>query len=123
MTKISTGSSALTACAPTKSPYKLDYAFPVNIDLRVERYRLDNGLEVTALHNHFFWEEPRIFEEIRRLGAVEEDEMDRVFNRGIGMALVVSPVGAVDVLSALATAGLGAAVIGEVAAGSGVQFA
>jgi hypothetical protein len=22
---------------------------------------LDNGLEVTALHNHFFWEQPRIF--------------------------------------------------------------
>jgi hypothetical protein len=22
---------------------------------------LDNGIEVTALHNHFFWEEPRIF--------------------------------------------------------------
>lgn len=22
---------------------------------------LDNGLDVTALHNHFFWEEPRIF--------------------------------------------------------------
>src|SRR5258708_8553133 len=22
---------------------------------------LENGLEVTALHNHFFWEEPRIF--------------------------------------------------------------
>src|SRR5437867_6990949 len=22
---------------------------------------LDNGLEVTALHNHFFWEEPRMF--------------------------------------------------------------
>src|SRR6476659_1899269 len=22
---------------------------------------LDNGLEVTALHNHFFWENPRIF--------------------------------------------------------------
>src|SRR5262252_4772148 len=22
---------------------------------------LDNGLEVTALHNHFFWEEPRIY--------------------------------------------------------------
>ena len=22
---------------------------------------LDNGLEATALHNHFFWEEPRIF--------------------------------------------------------------
>ena len=35
------------------------------------------------------WEEPRVFAEIQRLGAVAEDEMDRVFNRGIGMALVV----------------------------------
>ncbi len=39
------------------------------------------------------WEEPRLFEEIRRLGAVAEEEMDRVFNRGIGMALVVNPAG------------------------------
>src|SRR5438128_496106 len=22
---------------------------------------LDNGLDVTALHNHFFWDEPRVF--------------------------------------------------------------
>ena len=22
---------------------------------------LDNGLHVTALHNHFFWEQPRVF--------------------------------------------------------------
>ena len=22
---------------------------------------LDNGLDVTALHNHFFWEQPRMF--------------------------------------------------------------
>src|SRR5260370_16102400 len=22
---------------------------------------LDNGIDVTAIHNHFFWEEPRIF--------------------------------------------------------------
>ena len=35
------------------------------------------------------WDEPRIFAEIQRLGAVAEDEMDRVFNRGVGMALVV----------------------------------
>ena len=30
------------------------------------------------------WEEPRIFAEIQRLGSVAEDEMDRVFNRGVG---------------------------------------
>jgi phosphoribosylformylglycinamidine cyclo-ligase len=69
------------------------------------------------------WEEPRIFDEIRRLGAVEEDEMDRVFNRGIGMALVVGTAGVDGVLSALAAARLPAAVIGEVSAGSGVRFA
>ena len=28
---------------------------------RVMSAVLDNGLEVTALHNHFFWEQPRIF--------------------------------------------------------------
>ena len=40
------------------------------------------------------WEEPRVFAEIQRLGAVEEQEMDRVFNRGVGMALVVEPAAA-----------------------------
>jgi phosphoribosylformylglycinamidine cyclo-ligase len=69
------------------------------------------------------WEEPRIFEEIRRLGAVDEDEMDRVFNRGIGMALVVDASGVDAVLPALALAGLPGTVIGEVTGGSGVRFA
>ena len=35
------------------------------------------------------WEEPRIFDEIRRLGDVDDGEMARVFNLGIGMVLVV----------------------------------
>ena len=35
------------------------------------------------------WREPPVFAEIERLGAVAEDEMDRVFNRGVGMALVI----------------------------------
>ncbi len=69
------------------------------------------------------WEEPRIFEEIRRLGAVDEEEMDRVFNRGIGMALVVDASGVDEVFSALAATGLPGALIGEVVVGSGVQFA
>ena len=30
------------------------------------------------------WDEPRVFTEIQRLGSVAEDEMDRVFNRGVG---------------------------------------
>ena len=44
--------------------------------------------------------EPRIFDEIRRIGPVDEDEMERVFNLGIGMVLVVDSDGADDVLAA-----------------------
>ena len=60
------------------------------------------------------WVEPRIFGEIQRLGAVEEAEMDRVFNRGVGMALVVRAADAADALAALAAAGHPSTVIGQV---------
>ena len=63
------------------------------------------------------WAEPRIFEEIRRLGSVEEAEMDRVFNRGIGMALVVAHDGVDAALAALTGAGQPSTVIGAVVAG------
>ena len=69
------------------------------------------------------WEEPRIFEEIRRLGAVEQDEMDRVFNRGLGMVLVVDNGGVDGVLSALRAAGCPGQVVGDVDDVSGVRFA
>jgi phosphoribosylformylglycinamidine cyclo-ligase len=36
------------------------------------------------------WEPPRIFDEIQRLGDIDDDEMARVFNLGIGMIVVVS---------------------------------
>jgi phosphoribosylformylglycinamidine cyclo-ligase len=67
------------------------------------------------------WEEPRIFEEIRRLGSVEEAEMDRVFNRGVGMALVVAASSADAALAVLAARDLASSVIGTVVSGvSGV---
>jgi phosphoribosylformylglycinamidine cyclo-ligase len=69
------------------------------------------------------WEEPRIFGEIQRLGWVAEEEMDRVFNRGVGMALVVDAGSADAALKALAGAGRPASVIGEVGPGAGVAFA
>ncbi|HEY1651756.1 MAG TPA: phosphoribosylformylglycinamidine cyclo-ligase [Acidimicrobiales bacterium] len=78
---------------------------------------------IGAVLDRASWDEPRIFEEIRRLGAVDEEEMDRVFNRGIGMALVVDAGGTDDVLSALDAAGQPAVVVGDVETGSGVRFA
>jgi phosphoribosylformylglycinamidine cyclo-ligase len=69
------------------------------------------------------WEQPPVFAEIQRLGAVAEDEMDRVFNRGVGMALVVDPGSAGEALRVLGEAGHAATVIGEVEAGTeGVRF-
>jgi phosphoribosylformylglycinamidine cyclo-ligase len=70
------------------------------------------------------WREPRIFAEIQRLGAVAGEEMDRVFNRGIGMALVSDPQGVDALLVALDGAGQPSVVIGEVVEGvSGVRLA
>ena len=37
------------------------------------------------------WNEPPIFELIRSRGAIEPDEMARVFNLGIGLVLIVAP--------------------------------
>ena len=68
------------------------------------------------------WSEPRVFAEIQRLGSVAEDEMDRVFNRGVGMALVIDAGSVGEALRALEQAGQPGSVIGEVVAGTGVAF-
>ena len=68
------------------------------------------------------WEEPRVFGEIQRLGSVASDEMDRVFNRGVGMALVLDAGAADAALRVLDERGQPGGVIGEVVAGGGVRF-
>src|SRR5690606_29912732 len=35
------------------------------------------------------WDEPEIFREIQRIGNIDESEMDKVFNRGIGFVCVI----------------------------------
>jgi len=68
------------------------------------------------------WEEPRVFTEIQRLGSVAQDEMDRVFNRGVGMALVLDAGSTEEALRALELAGQPASVIGKVADGHGIRI-
>jgi phosphoribosylformylglycinamidine cyclo-ligase len=63
------------------------------------------------------WEVPPVFGEIRRLGAVDDDEMTRVFNCGLGMVLAVGAASEEAALGALRGAGLTAVVVGEVVAG------
>jgi len=63
------------------------------------------------------WDVPALFGEIRRLGRVDDEEMARVFNLGLGMVLLVGPDSADDALAALSGAGVDARVVGRVEAG------
>jgi phosphoribosylformylglycinamidine cyclo-ligase len=65
------------------------------------------------------WPRPAVFEWLQRTGNVAEDEMWRVFNCGIGMALVVAPAHAKAAADLLRAAGETVYEIGSVEAGSG----
>lgn len=69
------------------------------------------------------WPVPPIFEVISRVGGVVEEEMYRVFNMGVGMAVIVPKFNADVVLDLLNRSGETAWVIGEVRQGKrGVAF-
>ncbi|MFZ0665862.1 MAG: phosphoribosylformylglycinamidine cyclo-ligase [Acidimicrobiales bacterium] len=63
---------------------------------------LPDGCE--AVVDRSAWTEPAVFGELRRLGNIPDDEMERVFNLGIGMVLVVVPDGVDEVTSAIVAA-------------------
>ena len=64
------------------------------------------------------WPVPPIFELIARLGKIEQSEMDRTFNNGLGMVAVVAPEQAEAVVKQLRSRKQHAFVIGEVTRGT-----
>lgn len=68
------------------------------------------------------WEEPAVFDLIRRLGAISEDEMRQVFNLGVGFCVVVKPEDAENGVDRLRESGCGAGIIGTVTESAGVEF-
>jgi phosphoribosylformylglycinamidine cyclo-ligase len=69
------------------------------------------------------WPVPPVFSWLRGLGEIEADEMDRVFNMGVGLAVVVSPYYADSIRHQLAECGLESWPIGRVVAGErGVRW-
>ncbi|MFO1464777.1 MAG: phosphoribosylformylglycinamidine cyclo-ligase [bacterium] len=62
------------------------------------------------------WPRVPVFDFLQEQGSVENQEMYRVFNCGIGMVLVVAAKDADEVVSRLKAHGQGAAVIGEIVA-------
>lgn len=63
------------------------------------------------------WTPPAIFDEIARRGPVERAEMFRVFNMGIGYAIVVAPEDARPAIARLRRTGFEATTIGAIEAG------
>lgn len=64
------------------------------------------------------WPVPPIFERIQKAGEVEEEEMYRTFNMGVGMTLVCPEYNAGAIVRTLKKAGVEAGVIGELVAGA-----
>ncbi len=61
------------------------------------------------------WERPAVFTWLQETGGIEEAEMRRAFNCGIGLVLCVKPDAVMDVLTKLEPAGIPAHVIGQLA--------
>jgi phosphoribosylformylglycinamidine cyclo-ligase len=66
------------------------------------------------------WPEPSIFAYIQRDADVADDEMEHVFNLGVGMVAVVTEAGAPRLVDALNAEGIDAWDIGEIVDGHGV---
>ena len=62
------------------------------------------------------WPRPALFDWLARAGGIDEDEMLRVFNCGIGMVMVVPPEQADDIIDRVRGTGERAYRIGEIAA-------
>jgi phosphoribosylformylglycinamidine cyclo-ligase len=69
------------------------------------------------------WPVPPVFDWLSRLGSVEQAEMDRVFNGGIGFVMIVSPYYADSIRARLEEERFPTYIIGEVREGEpGVEF-
>ena len=82
----------------------LNRVLPENADARVVRSR---------------WREPEIFGEVQRAGDVADDEMEAVFNLGIGMGVIVPTEAAARTVELANAAGHDAWIIGDVGPGTG----
>jgi phosphoribosylformylglycinamidine cyclo-ligase len=75
-----------------------------------------------ALVDRAAWDVPAIFQTLQEAGGVDRAEMDRVFNMGIGMIVVVDPADVGAITAAADAAGIGSWTIGSIEEGSEVSY-
>jgi phosphoribosylformylglycinamidine cyclo-ligase len=74
---------------------------------------------INATVNTSTWDRPEIFNWLQEQGAIPESEMQRTFNCGIGMVLVVDAADAEAAVKSLNASGESAKLIGSISDGSG----
>lgn len=81
------------------------------------------GSHLNAKIDRKAWKVPPVFEFLQKRGHVEDEEMMRVFNMGVGYLMIVKPYFAEKVMDRLRKHGEDPFVLGKLTAGSGnVQF-
>jgi phosphoribosylformylglycinamidine cyclo-ligase len=65
------------------------------------------------------WRVPPIFNEVQSAGSVDDDEMAKAFNLGVGMVIALDPGSAPQALEVLAASGCDATVVGRLVPGCG----
>ena len=85
------------------------------LEENIERITPD-GIEIDIDANA--WERPPVFDWLQKMGNVETEEMYRVFNMGLGLAMIVSPYYADSIRRTLTEHGHDNWVIGSVKAGT-----
>ena len=68
------------------------------------------------------WEVPAVFRTLQEAGGVATEEMDRVFNMGVGMIVVVDAADVAAVIDAARDGGVDAWTIGSIREGRGVTY-
>jgi len=77
---------------------------------------LPDGFEVVLERSR--WQRDPVFEWLQKTGRIDQREMYRTFNCGIGMVVIVPPEHADEAMRLLAARGEAASIIGEVRRGT-----
>ena len=85
---------------------------PENL-VRVLNENIDAVVDTTS------WQRPAVFQWLQEQGQVEETELLRTFNCGVGMMVIVPPDSVDAALESLRANGEDAFIVGEIVAGTG----
>ncbi|MEO2032185.1 MAG: phosphoribosylformylglycinamidine cyclo-ligase [Planctomycetaceae bacterium] len=107
--------SAVFAAAGNQDVHGIAHVTGGGIAENLERI-LPTGVSVAL--DRDTWNVPKVFDWVQQLGEIAGTEMDRVFNMGLGLILIVPESRAEQVRAAASTEDYGATIIGHVVASS-----